>query len=192
MRGVKAEVVDQACRVGRHLGERVGRCLCGTSRRCRWIGEGTACEMARQTDISVVEPNDEQASIDELLAEGVVPGDELATQTCDEQNRRVGRLAQCVVGDVDITHRRVQDLSGGKHSGRLRRRTAWCYRIPPRYRRGDSSVCNPVPVSAVYPNLVNFPTRVAVARLCASAARVNSSRPAFPRRSSAACRAHKW
>ena len=42
---------------------------------------GTAGEMARQTDISVVEPNDEQASIDEFLAEGVVPGDELGTQT---------------------------------------------------------------------------------------------------------------
>ena len=33
----------------------------------------------------------------------------------------------------------MQDLRGRKHSGRLRRRTAWCYRTPPRCRRGDSS-----------------------------------------------------
>jgi hypothetical protein len=36
--------------------------------------------MAPETDISIVEPDDEQASIDQLLAEGVVPGDQLGTQ----------------------------------------------------------------------------------------------------------------
>src|SRR5215212_759899 len=86
------------------------------------MGERTAGEMARQTDISVVEPNEEHASIDEFLAEGVVPRDELGPQTGDEQNRGVDWLSERVVGDVDITHRRVLDLRGRKHSGRLRRR----------------------------------------------------------------------
>ena len=43
----------------------------------RWIRRGTVGEMARETDISIVEPDDEQASIDQFLAEGVVPGDQL-------------------------------------------------------------------------------------------------------------------
>ena len=42
---------------------------------------GTVRQMARETDISIVEPNDEQASIDQLLAERVLPGDQLGTET---------------------------------------------------------------------------------------------------------------
>jgi hypothetical protein len=85
----------------------------------------TVGEMARETDISIVEPNDEQASIDQLLAEGVVPGDQLGTQTRDQHHGRVGRLTQGVVGEVDVTHRRMHNLRGSKHSGRLACRTAW-------------------------------------------------------------------
>src|SRR5215211_4027546 len=75
---------------------------------------GTVREMARETDISIVEPNDEQASIDQLLAEGVVPGDQLRTQTRDQHHRRVARLTQGVVSDVDITHRGLHNLRGSK------------------------------------------------------------------------------
>ena len=81
VRRAESEVVDEARRVGRHLGERVGRCWCGTSRLRRWIRRGTVRQMARETDISIVEPNDEQASIDQLLAERVLPGDQLGTET---------------------------------------------------------------------------------------------------------------
>ena len=63
VRRAHSEIVDQACSVGRHVGERV-RYRPG---RGRLIGARTVGKMARQPDISVVEPDDEQASIDKFL-----------------------------------------------------------------------------------------------------------------------------
>ena len=63
--------------------------------------------MTRQADISVVEPDDVQPTVDELLAEPVVPHDQLGTQTGDQHDRRIIAGTHGVVSKVHITDRRM-------------------------------------------------------------------------------------
>jgi hypothetical protein len=60
-----------------------------------------AVHLARQPGVSVVEPDHPIALFDQLGAEPVRPHRQLSTDTHDQQDRRVGGIAEILVEDLD-------------------------------------------------------------------------------------------
>lgn len=58
-------------------------------------------DLRRKANISVVEGNDEEATVNEALQEIRIPPLELATQSRNDQERRIGRVAEGFVFDFD-------------------------------------------------------------------------------------------
>ena len=83
-------------RVGGHVGQVVRRARC--CRRRSWRSRAAARstspstgDLGGQPDVAVVEPDHEEAAVDQALTELVGPGDHLGAQAHDQQQGRVGR-----------------------------------------------------------------------------------------------------
>ena len=61
-----------------------------------------AVEVRRAADVAVVVADHEEAALGQLRAEVVVPGDHLRAEAHDQQHRRVARVPEGLVTDVDL------------------------------------------------------------------------------------------
>ena len=101
MGALDAEMVEQADRVERHIGERVAGAdaareqLPGRRRRQR-------VQVRRPARVAVVEADDAEAPIDQLPAEVLAPADHLHTQPHHEQQGRIAVAAEALVAELDI------------------------------------------------------------------------------------------
>ncbi len=100
MGAVDADPVEEAGRVGRHLGQRVAR-RPGQPERPRDHVRRAAADFRREADVAVVEADDLVTAVDELPAEVLVPGEHLHPEPHHEQDRRVGRIPEGLVGELD-------------------------------------------------------------------------------------------
>ena len=63
------------------------------------VGPLLQVDLAGQAAIAVVEADDAKTPLDQPLAEGIGPGDELHAQSHDENDGRIGGLAERFVLD---------------------------------------------------------------------------------------------
>jgi hypothetical protein len=108
-RDLQAERVEQADRVGSHVGERVRRRGEIAGERRGQVGHGCIVEMGRLAHVAVVEADELQAAPGQLLAESIRPGDELRADAHDQQHRGRVRVAETLVGDVEAGRTDVRE-----------------------------------------------------------------------------------
>ena len=85
-------------------------------------GVPSCSQPRRAPDVAVVVADDEVAAPGQLLAEVLVPGEHLRAQAHDQQHRRVGRVAERLVTDLDVA-----DGAEGLHH-----ESVTCRRVPER------------------------------------------------------------
>ena len=97
----QVELTQQARGVARHVGERVRRALLAPARDLP-DGGGRRRDVGRAAAVAVVEPHDVEPAAGELRAELVRPADHLGRETHDEEHRRIVRVAELLVAELDL------------------------------------------------------------------------------------------
>ena len=98
------ERVEHRHDIGGHVGERVRDLRRFTSLQGRHHAHhvgGDVGEVGRQADVAVVHADDMEALVHEALAPLGAVVDALAPQSVDEDERRLGRVAEGLVVDLD-------------------------------------------------------------------------------------------
>jgi hypothetical protein len=110
---VDAEGVEHGDGVGGHVGQQVGhrRRLARGQRLPHGPHVDRLAHVRRQPGVAVVEAHDVHAPVDERGAEVGAPADHLAAEPVDQQQRRVGRIPERLVVDLDPGAR------GNRHGG---------------------------------------------------------------------------
>ena len=117
MRSVDGQRIEQAYGIGRHVLERVGhvRSLPGHERRHQRakIRRGTGAEMRRASSVAIVEPNHAIAACGKRLTERHGPTDHLGSQPGDQEDGRIGVVAETLICEFDAVG------IGEGHDGKL-------------------------------------------------------------------------
>jgi hypothetical protein len=102
VRAVDPQVVEHADAVARHVGERVRR-PAGIAARELHHGRGRgAVQPRRAPDVAVVVADHEESPVRQLRTEVLVPRQHLRAEAHDHEHRRVGRIPERLVTDVDL------------------------------------------------------------------------------------------
>ncbi len=114
MRRLQAECAQEPVDVAGHVEQGVRRGSGGgtTAQQRTQVGDAGLGEVGGQPDVPVVEADDVEAVAREPGTEPFVPAQHLGRQAHHEQEGRVGRVAEALVGDLDVGDGRLLHLLG--------------------------------------------------------------------------------
>jgi hypothetical protein len=115
VRGLDAEVVEQAERVVGEIGHGVGDGRAVADERTDKVApaDSVLLQVRRPADVTVVVANDVEPTVDQVVAELVVPPDRGAAQSHHEQQRWCGLRSERAVRDLDPTRERRHTVGHG-------------------------------------------------------------------------------